>query len=178
MRSRGFWDSNNPPDHLGCFLPFTWKWDWRVSFSFCPHYRHVKMRFKTLLLVSIPLGRNPMWSVFKKSHFTRFYNCGGVRFWPNSHVRTDEMRLRKGLNTHRSRNTGTGRFESGTDLHGMDRSWPGKNYLNHMDRSWAPVEFSGVLNSGFFGKDLFAWDETFRFMKWKSRPPISFSCQR
>ena len=74
----------------------------------------------------------------------------------NSHVRTDEMRLRKDLNTHRSRNTGTGRFESGTDLHGMDRSWPAKNYLNHMDRSWAPVEFSGVLNSGFFGKDLFA----------------------
>ena len=44
---------------------------------------------------------------------------------------------------------------AGTDLHGMDRSWPGK-YLNHMDRSWAPVEFSGVLNSSFFGKDLFA----------------------
>ena len=103
------------------------------------------MRFKTLLLVSIPLGRNPMWSVFKKSHFTRFYNCGGVRFWPNSHVRTDEMRLRKGLNTHRSRNTGTGRFESGTDLHGMDRSWPGKNYLNHMDRSWAESVHSMLL---------------------------------
>ena len=126
------------------------------------------MRFKTLLLVSIPLGRNPMWSVFKKSHFTRFYNCGGVRFWSNSHVRTDEMRLRKGLNTHRSRNTGTGRFESGIDLHGMDRSWPGKNYLNHMDRSWV------CWNSLEFWIPAFSErtssPEMKRFVSWNENP--------
>ena len=138
------------------------------------------MRFKTLLLVSIPLGRNPMWSVFKKSHFTRFYNCGGLRILPNSHVRTDEMRLRKGLNTHRSRNTGTGRFESGTDLHGMDRSWPGKNYLNHMDRSWAPVEFFWSFEFRLFRKGplRLRWNVSFHEMKIQTANLIFMSTVR